>query len=120
MSQRSSEREASNDAVNEVCLVGRVAARPESKAMPSGDTLVSFRVIVDRPARSKSAQTVDALECAAWKARVQRTVLRLEKGDVVQVRGAVRRRFFRGPTGAASRVEIEVDHAKIIRRRPAA
>jgi single-strand DNA-binding protein len=103
-------------AVNEVRLVGRVAAEPVTRTLPSGDTLVTFRLVVDRAPGGRSAQTVDALECSAWTARVQRSVLRWRPGDVVEVTGAIRRRFFRGAGGAASRVEVEVASAKLSRR----
>ena len=104
-------------ALNEVRLIGRLGADPVAKVLPSGDTLITFRVIVDRPAGGRSAQTVDALECSAWTARVQRSAARWHKGDVVELEGAVRRRFFKGPVGSASRVEIEVTSAKVRRRR---
>ena len=105
------------EAVNEVRLVGRVAADPVVVALPSGDQLVSFRVTVDREGAA-TRQRVDALECSAWTARVRRSVSRWRPGDVVEVRGAVRRRFFRTPSGTASRVEIEVAGARLIRRAP--
>lgn len=104
--------------INEVRLVGRVAAEPVERTLPSGDTLVTFRLVVDRAPGGRSAQKVDALECCAWTARVQRSVLRWRPGDVVEVTGAVRRRFFRGGAGgAASRVEVEVATARV-RSRP--
>lgn len=34
--------------VNEVRLVGRVSAAPEERALPSGDTVASLRVVVPR------------------------------------------------------------------------
>ena len=105
------------EAINEVRLVGRVAADPVIVALPSGDQLVSFRVTVDREAPA-TRQRVDALECSAWTARVRRSVARWRPGDVVEVRGAVRRRFFRTAAGTASRVEIEVSGARLIRRAP--
>jgi len=33
---------------NEVLLIGRLAAEPVRRELPSGDTLVSFRLVVDR------------------------------------------------------------------------
>ena len=34
---------------NQVTLLGRVSAPPEGRDLPSGDRLVTLRVIVDRP-----------------------------------------------------------------------
>lgn len=104
--------------VNEVRLRGRVSRTPAEVTLPSGDTLWTFRLIVDRPAskRSRRGAAVDALECSAWTVRAQRAVSRWMPGDVVEVEGAVRRRFFRVGNGASSRVEIEVTSARLIRR----
>lgn len=106
--------------INEVHLAGRLAAAPEQRTLPSGDELVTLRIIVDRPAPAKgekeTRQRVDSLECAVWRPRVQRSVLGWRAGDLVEVSGALRRRFFRSGGGVASRVEVEVATARVIRR----
>ena len=104
-------------AVNEVRLQGRVSARPEERVLPSGDAVLTLRLVVSREGpRHGSRQSVDVLECAVWSARLRRTVAGWGEGDVVEVRGAVRRRFFRSGAGTASRVEIEVATGRVIRR----
>lgn len=100
---------------NEVRVVGRLSQDPKERVLPSGDVVWTFRVVVPRPGRDGRAQ-VDALECAAWTARVRRAVRGWRTGDVVEVEGAMRRRFFRTGGGAASRVEIEVSRARVVRR----
>ena len=107
---------AGDPAVNEVRLQGRIAAAPEERELPSGDVLWTFRVVVDRPSGGRSRQSVDALECVAWAGRVRRSVATWRVGDQVAVQGALRRRFFRAGAGAASRVEVEVTSARVIRR----
>lgn len=84
--------------------------------LPSGDTMCTFRVVITRPEGHPSQQRVDALECTALVGRVRRSATSWQPGDVVEVEGAVRRRFFRTPTGAASRVEVEVSAARRVRR----
>ena len=109
--------------LNEVRLVGRLAEDPAERTLPSGDVLVTLRVVVDRevPERTTRRKAVDALECAVWDPRLQRRVLRWRAGAVVEVSGALRRRFFRGGGGAAqSRVEVEVTAGRVSRRAPAA
>lgn len=104
-------------AVNEVRLVGRVSGSPESRELPSGDELVSFRLVVDRsPDAVRSRQRVDVLECVAWRRRVRRTVLGWSAGDVVEVTGEIRRRFFTSRGGTGSRVEVEAAAGRLIRR----
>ncbi|KRF32502.1 single-stranded DNA-binding protein [Nocardioides sp. Soil805] len=104
------------DDVNVVRLVGRLSAPPEEVVLPSGDRLCSFRVVVGRPETHPSSQRVDALECSTSVARVRRSVLAWQRGEVVEVEGAIRRRFFRTATGSASRVEVEVSSARRVRR----
>ena len=110
---------------NEVVLVGRVAALAEERELPSGDLLVSLRVVVDRapPLRPAAGRqvTVDTLDCTAWGAGVRRTAKALRPGDVVEVQGALRRRFWRAGAAAASRTEVEVSSVRrLVRADPVA
>lgn len=95
---------------NQVVLTGRVSAPATQRQLPSGDTVVSGRVIVDRGDKdlSRSRQRVDTIDCVGWTAGVRRSMLAWTAGDVVEIDGAIRRRFFRGAAGAVSRVEVEV------------
>jgi len=107
---------------NEVVLVGRLAAPAEDRELPSGDVLTMWRLVVDRPPSKKRLPegvrppTVDALECVAWTRGVQRSAAGWEAGDVLAVEGALRRRFWRTPTGPSSRYEVEVTRAKRVAR----
>ena len=103
--------------VNEVRLVGRLSQTPEERVLPSGDVLWTFRVVVGRAdAAARARQSVDALECVAWSARPRRSVSSWSVDDVVEVRGALRRRFFRAGGSVASRVEVEMASGRVIRR----
>jgi single-strand DNA-binding protein len=107
---------ARQNEVNTVTVVGRVSAAPEARVLPSGDELVSFRVIVPRApgGRHEGARTqVDVIDIACWSARTRRSAKRLEADDDIRVEGALRRRFFRAGAGAASRYEVE---ARSVRR----
>ena len=99
-------------AVNEVRLVGpAVRSAPEERVLPSGDALWTFRRGRCRapPARTGPRQS-------GRRARVRGLGRpgaplggrRWAAGDVVEVAGALRRRFFRAGGAAASRVEVEV------------
>lgn len=94
---------------NEVRLVGRLHGATQ-RSLPSGDDIVTFRVVVDRPAREREASraTVDTIDCTAWPARLRQRILAVEDGAVVEIGGRLRRRFWRGAEGAASRTEVEV------------
>jgi single-strand DNA-binding protein len=93
---------------NQVTLVGRVSAAPERRDLPSGDQLVTLRVVVDRPRQKGVARrAVDVIDVACWTKRTQRTAAGLEPDDGVRVEGALRRRFFAAGGGRASRYEVE-------------
>ena len=103
--------------INEVRLAGRISAGPDERVLPSGDVLWTFRLVVPRPAgRTAVRRGVDALDCAVWGGRVRRSVASWRQGDVVEVSGAIRRRFFRVTGGAASRFEVEVEAGRLISR----
>ena len=108
--------ESEAPAVNEVRLVGRLSRDPEERVLPSGDAMWSFRLVIARTANARTRQSVDTLDCAVWGGRVRSQVATWSADDVVEVAGAVRRRFFSTASGPASRVEIEVSSGRIIRR----
>lgn len=108
---------------NEVVLGGRVSGEPTVRVLPSGDELVSWRLVVGRDNRGTSQSgrqlpTVDTIDCVAFKAGVRRTAARWSGGEVIQVRGELRRRFWRGAQGAASRCEVEVFEIRKISAAP--
>ena len=92
------EQTEETDVLNEVVLRGRVSSEPQVRDLPSGTTLVSFRLVMGRdrtPMTVSSKQVSDWVECAAWGARVRKQAGGWRDGDQVEVRGALRRRYYR-------------------------
>lgn len=96
---------------NTVHLIGRLAAPPEMREMPSGDRAVTWRLVVERNAPDTRGR-VDTVACITWAAASRRAALRWHAGDIVEVDGALRRRFWRTPGGPVSRYEVEVQRAR--------
>jgi single-strand DNA-binding protein len=115
MTTQKSEQQESVGATNTVRLVGRISQPAQKRILPSGDAVTSFRVVVPRAARA-SRPGSDSLACSAWTARARRTAERWSQGDWVELEGAIRSRFYRGASGPASIVEIEVSRGRLIRR----
>lgn len=102
---------------NQVRLTGTVADRPQLRVLPSGDEVVTVRLVVRRPPSARrNAPTVDTVDCAAWRAGARRTVSGWAAGERVAVEGALRRRFWRSPSGPASRYEVEVERGRRLGR----
>ncbi|MDN5789387.1 MAG: single-stranded DNA-binding protein [Micrococcales bacterium] len=115
-----------DEPVNEVSLRGRLPAVAEERELPSGDQIVTIRVVVPRrdgPSRPTSRGgdrrrvTVDTIDVVCWSARTRRAALRLKPDDQIAVQGALRRRFFRGPSGPQSRYEVEASALRRVQRR---
>lgn len=104
---------------NSVSLRGRVSSAPLERELPSGDTIVTFRLVLSRersPMTAKSRQSSDWVDCVAWGGRVRRSVVTWRVGDVVEVEGALRRRFFRVDAHTSTRVEVEVLTGRVVDR----
>lgn len=105
------------DEVNEVTLVGRMSQPAQEQVLASGSQLWKFRVVVGRPPSPVSRVSVDSLDCVVWNKRPARTVATWRTGDLVEVKGSLRRQFFAPAAGGrASRCEVEVTSARLIRR----
>lgn len=111
--------------LNDVKLGGRVSGEPQERELPSGDRFVLFRLVVPRTSagaskaagRSRGRRSlVDTFDVVCWVTSLRRKASRFEEGDVVMVHGALRRRFWRSPSGLASRYEIEADEVRRLRR----
>lgn len=109
-------------ATNDVRLVGRMSGEPAVVELPSGDSLVTFRISVPRtsPPGPARGQRVDSVPCTAWSPQLRRSIAGWRQGDLVEVAGAVRCRFYQAGGTTRSRVEVEATSGRIIRRSSAA
>ena len=113
------EQAAGEGTLNEVVLRGRVSGDPQVRELPSGTTLVSFRLVLARertPMTASSKTVSDWVECSAWGARVRKQAVGWRDGDQVEVRGALRRRYFRAGDQSRSSVEVEMLGGRRVRR----
>ncbi|WP_409482972.1 single-stranded DNA-binding protein [Arsenicicoccus dermatophilus] len=113
--------------VNEVRLRGRVAADPVTRELPSGDLLVSLRIVVRRGGSpsagtaappGRRAPTVDAIDVGCWSGETAEQAGSLVPGQVVEVAGSLHRRFWRTPAGVTSRYEVRATALDVLRGTP--
>lgn len=108
--------------LNEIRLCGRLAATAEEKVLPSGDAVVTFRLVVARPPTRRRGEaagrvaSVDTIDCSVWGPALRHRALRWERGDLIALEGALRRRFWQTQGGARSRYDVEVRRASRQRR----
>ncbi|MEU6415605.1 single-stranded DNA-binding protein [Microbispora sp. NPDC046933] len=93
---------------NEVVLAGRLSMEPAHRELPSGALLTQWRLAVRRPGGRSGHQRSDAIECATLDDGVRDMLAGWQLDDLVEVEGALRRRWWRG----GSRYEIEVRTAR--------
>jgi len=115
--KRSAATARRDGSLNEIRLRGRLAAEPEARSLPSGDEVVTFRLIVDRRGPRSAQATVDTIDCTVWSAGLRRRSLAWAEGDRLTVEGALRRRFWRSPQGPRSRYDVEVNRVSRDRAR---
>jgi len=102
---------------NEISIVGRVSGEAVPTVLPSGDEVTTVRVVVERPrapAGRGSRQRVDTFTCSAWTPQLRRVVRSWYTGDIVEIQGQLRRRFWRNENVPQSRYEIEVNGAQMV------
>lgn len=99
---------------NYVEITGRVTSVGEQIELPSGDVLTRFRVVIPREKPTTKA-TVDTIDCVSFKAGVSKKAMKLSEGEVVELQGQLRRRFWQTGSGVASRMEVEVSTLGVLR-----
>jgi single-strand DNA-binding protein len=95
--------------LNKVVLMGRLVAAPELKTTPSGTSVTSFRLAVDRN-HGKEKQT-DFFDCTAWRYTAEFVCKNFTKGDLIAVDGALQTREFMNKEGQKRTVtEVMVEN----------
>ena len=90
-------------ALNDVLLRGRVSSLAVEKELPSGDKVMEFRIVIAR----SDGEGFDTIDISAWSSKLRRTAGSLKNDQWVEVSGSIKRRFWRGAAGLASRYQID-------------
>jgi single-strand DNA-binding protein len=91
---------------NDVVLRGRLSSPPELRPLPSGDTLLVFKLVVRRENPRPRGPKSDVITCVSYLPALQRHAAAWAAEDVVEVEGALQRRFWRTATGTAVAYEV--------------
>lgn len=93
-------------------LRGRLAGPVELRSLPSGETLLQFTLAVRRERPGPGGPESDLLSCVSTVPGLLSRAQAWGPGDVIEVEGALQRRFWRTPTGTAVTHEVGVRAAR--------
>ncbi|KQS64354.1 single-stranded DNA-binding protein [Modestobacter sp. Leaf380] len=97
---------------NDVVLRGRLSAPVELRPLPSGDTLLLFKLVVRRESPRPRGPKSDVLTCVSTAKGLITRAQAWHPDDVIEVDGALQRRFWRTPNGTAVAYEVSVRGAR--------
>ena len=84
--------------LNKVILIGNLTADPELKQTPSGISVVSFTIAINRRYQSKNAtegqQTADFINIVAWRQTAEFVTRYFKKGKPILVCGSLQSRSY--------------------------
>lgn len=101
---------------NDVVLRGRLSASPELRPLPSGDTLLLFKLVVRREQSRPRGPKSDVITCVSYLPALQRYASAWTTDDVVEVEGSLHRRFWRTPSGTAVAYEVNCRRGRKVPR----
>lgn len=91
--------------INQVILMGRLTRDPEQRTTPTGKTIVSFGIAVDRVG---SDDTADFFNVTAWEKLGELVMQYLSKGRRVLVQGRLRQDSWEDKETGKKQSRIEV------------
>lgn len=119
---------ASIQPLNVVRLRGRVTQPPDLRSLPSGDEVVSLNLTVDRDEDTRDTLPVQLGPVPPRGRRpnpgqpgrrLLRIAQRLGPGDLVEVDGWLRRRWWDTAAGRRSRIEVAATDLRVVANVPA-
>jgi single-strand DNA-binding protein len=94
---------------NDVKLEGRIVSDAQTKSLPSGLTVATFTLAVDRPFRKDKEKEVDYLDCQLFGKRADALKDRLTKGAPVKVTGVLRQDRWKDKETQKTRSKIVIN-----------
>ena len=85
--------------LNKVILIGRLTADPELKQTPSGASVTSFSIAVDRPLAKDGKKETDFINIVAWRKTAEFVSKYFAKGSAIIVFGSIQTRSWKDAEG---------------------
>ena len=102
--------------LNKTILGGRLTADPELKTTPSGVSVTSFTVAVNRRGKGKDGETqADFINVTAWRGLAEFITRHFRKGSSICVVGSLQTRSWTDPQGQKQyATEVVADEAYFV------
>ena len=105
----------SNFNFNKVILGGRLTSNPELKQTPSGVTVCTFSIAVNRRYQNNGQNETDFFNCTAWRATGEFINKYFSKGASICVTGTIQNRSWTDNNGSKRyATDIIVDEASFV------
>lgn len=100
---------------NKVIIGGRLTADPELKTTPSGISVVSFTVAVNRRMSKDGEQIADFFNCTAWRGTAEFICKYFRKASCISIVGSLQNREWTANDGTKRyATDIIVDEANFV------
>ncbi len=101
---------------NQSILGGRISTDVELKQTPSGISVTSFNVAVDRVPGKDGKKITDFITIIAWRKTAEFVTRHFQKGDPILVIGSIQVRSWDAPNNGGKRYATEVvaDEVKFV------
>lgn len=98
--------------LNRICLMGRVVHDPELKSTPTGASVTTFSVAVERSrAGQDGKRPVDYIDVVAWRNTAEFVCKYFSKGSWIVVEGSLQTRTYEDKEGKKRKVfEVLADN----------
>ena len=95
--------------LNIAVIMGRLVAAPELRTTPSGVSVTSFRVAVDRSYSSRDGgeRQTDFIDVVAWRGTAEFVCKYFQKGQMIAVNGRIQTRNYEDKQGN-KRTAVEI------------
>lgn len=84
---------------NLVVLTGRLTADPDLRTTPSGVSVTSFSIAVQRSYKSGEEPETDFINIVAWRQRAEFVTKYFRKGNMIGIEGAIQTRKYTDKDG---------------------
>lgn len=96
--------------LNTVILMGRLTADPELKKTPSGVSVTTFTVAVERSYAKHGERQTDFIDIVAWRSTAEFVSKYFRKGQMIAAQGSIQTRTYEDKQGNKRKVvEVQAD-----------